>query len=55
MTDLRPQLEALDWRGAKSLRVETSPADAPPWAFVQVRYDATGIREVIQRAIGAKE
>jgi hypothetical protein len=55
MKELRPKLEALDWRGAKSLKVETSPADAPPWAFVQVRYDDAGIREVIQNAIGAKE
>ena len=55
MTELEPKLKALDWRGAKSLKVESSPAEAPPWAFVQVRYDAAGIREVVQNAIGARE
>ena len=55
MEEARPNLEALDWRGPKSLKIETSPADAPPWVFVQARYDVAGIRTVMQSAIGAKE
>jgi hypothetical protein len=55
MAEARPKLEALDWRGPKSLKIETSPADAAPWVFVQARYDAAGIRKVMQSAIGAKE
>jgi hypothetical protein len=55
MEEARPNLEALDWRGPKSLKIETSPADAPPWVFVQARYDVAGIRAVMQSAIGAKE
>ena len=55
MNESRPKLEALDWRGPKSLKIETSPADAAPWVFVQARYDAAGIRAVLQSAIGAKE
>ena len=55
MNESRPRLEALDWRGPKSLKIETSPADAAPWVFVQARYDLAGIRAVMQSAIGAKE
>jgi hypothetical protein len=55
MLEARPKLEELDWRGPKSLKIETSPADAPPWMYVQARYDVGGIRAVMQSAIGAKE
>jgi hypothetical protein len=55
MMELRPKLEELDWRGPKSLKIETSPTDAPPWAFVQVRYDSAGIQAVMQSAIAAKD
>jgi hypothetical protein len=55
MDEAKPKLEALDWRGPKSLKIETSPADAAPWVFVQARYDDAGIRAVMQSAIGAKE
>ena len=55
MDEAKPNFEALDWRGPKSLKIETSPADAPPWVYVQARYDIAGIRAVMQSAIGAKE
>lgn len=56
MPAIEASLKNLDWRGAKSVKIDSPPpeAKAPPWVTMQLRYEPKAIWELLSKGPAKK-